>query len=163
MQPHIAPLTLFWKIVIALAAAAGAGTCVALGFLFAHFFIANPGTVAVLDRPATDQDAVGVTRTADGEANIENARFLANYDSTAFYVAPGLMKEDFCLVAKGSWEEDTYWELCGKMIDGRDQLIHVQNPDGKGVILAPDQLDHKKLEADGWVTLHDNLMIHPGE
>ena len=154
------PLTLFWKLIIALAAAVGVGTCVGLGFIYSHFFIVDFGTVRVLERPATERDMPAANRAADGEARIDSARFLATYESTTYYVAKGSTDSSFCILGKGSYSDD-YWELCRKMGDGRDPVVQVSGPDGRNVVLVPDQFNHRELEADGWVTIHDNVMIQP--
>lgn len=158
--PRPVPLSLFWRRIIVLSAFVGIGTCAALGFVYVHFFVVHFGTMAVLERPATERDVVGVNRMKDGEARLESARFLAAYESTDYYAAKGSSDEDFCLVGKALSTGD-YWEVCRKMSDGRDAVAYVMGPDGRHVALVPDQLDHAALEADGWVTIHDNLMIQP--
>ncbi len=157
------PLTLFWKLVIALAALVGTGTCVTLWALYDHFLAVHPGTVSVLERPAGDRDAVGLPRITPGEADIDQARFLATYEATTFYASPGTTSEDYCVVVKTTYDSRWYWESCGTMFDGRHQLATVSDAQGRYAILVPDQFDHKSWEAEGWVTVHPNLLIHPLE
>lgn len=154
------PLTLFWRLVIALSAVVGAGTCVALGLLYAHFFIAQVGTMTVLERPATERDVLEVGSVAGAEAEIASARFLAIYEYTDYYAAKSVSADDVRVVGQAITTGD-YWEFCEKLADGRDVAGYVAGPDGRNVALVPDQFDHGQLEPDGWVTLHHNLMIQP--
>lgn len=156
------PLTLFWKLIIALAATVGVCTCAVLGLLYLHFFVGTPGTVEVLERQLTKQDAIPALQDEEGDAEIRETRFLASYESISYYAAPGIMPGVACLVGKSPWDDDwSYWEACNGIRDGRDVLVDVQSPDGRDVIFVPDQFDHNPLERDGWVTLHRNLLILP--
>jgi hypothetical protein len=154
------PLTLFWRLVVALSAVVGIGTCVALGLLYAHFFIVQAGTMAVLERPATERDVLDINAVAGGEAEVASARFLAIYEYTDYYATQGASADDVCLVGQAITTGD-YWELCETMADSREVIGFVAGPDGRNVALVPDQFDHGQLEADGWVTLHQNLLVQP--
>ena len=156
------PLTLFWKLIITLAAMVGVGTCAVLGFIYVNFFAAVPGTVEVLERQLTKQDAVHAIQDDEGDAEIRESRFLASYDSTSYYAAPGMVPGVACLVVKSPWDDErSYWEMCNEVHDGRDILVGIQDPDSRDVLFVPDQFDHSPLERDGWVTLHRNLLILP--
>lgn len=160
-QPPVA-LTTFWKLMITFAAVAGAGTCLALGLLYVRFFLSIPGTVEVLERQLTKQDALPAIQDYDGEARIRDSRFLASYESVTYYAAPGLVPGVACLVGKYPWDDRfSYWEACNEVGDGRDILVNVADPDDRDVLFVPDQFDHAPLERDGWVTLHRNLLIQP--
>ncbi|MDQ0768063.1 hypothetical protein QF031_000812 [Pseudarthrobacter defluvii] len=160
-QQAAPPLTLFWKLVITLAAVVGMGTCAGLWALYDHFLAVHPGSVAVLQQPAAERDAVRLQRITPGEADIDKARFLATYDTTTFYATPGESPEDYCVVVKPTYDSRWYWESCGTMFDGRDQLAAATDQQGRYAILVPDQFDHKSWEAEGWVTVHPNLLIQP--
>lgn len=155
------PLTVFWKLIILLAAMVGAGACVGLGFLYAHFFIVQPGTLAVLEQPAGGRDTLSSPRDPGGEADTESARFLATYEDINYYVSPGGSTGEYCLLSTAPWDAETYWEACEELRDGRDHLVYVEDDDGRGALLVPDQFDHKPMEDDGWLTLHPNLLIQP--
>ena len=156
------PLTLFWKLVITLAAFVGVSTCAVLGFIYVHFFVGTPATVEVLERQLTEQDAVPAVQDDEGEAAIREGRYLASYESVSYYAAPGVVPGVACLVVKSPWDDETsYWEACNEVRDGRDILVGVQDPGSRDILFVPDQFDHRPLEQDGWVTLHRNLLIHP--
>lgn len=156
------PLTPFWRLMITFAAIAGVGTCAVLGLLYVRFVMGVPGTVHVLERQLTKQDAVPAIQDEAGEAKIRESRFLAAYESMNYYAAPGPLPEVVCLVAKYPYDDVyNYWEGCNSLGDGRDILLEVQDPDDRTVVFVPDQFDHLPLERDGWVTLHRNLLIQP--
>ncbi|ACL41357.1 hypothetical protein Achl_3400 [Pseudarthrobacter chlorophenolicus A6] len=147
---------------VALAVVAGVGTCAVLGLVYVRFFMAVPGTVEVLERQLTKQDAVPAGQDEGGDARIRDSRFLATYESMTYYAAPGLVPGVACLVGTYPWaDEFGYWEACNDIGDGRDVLVDVADPDDRGVLFVPDQFDHTPLERDGWVTLHRNLLIQP--
>ncbi|MFE8887888.1 hypothetical protein ACFYLX_18770 [Pseudarthrobacter enclensis] len=157
-----APLTVFWRLMITLAAVVGVGTCAVLGLLYMRFAMTVPGTVDVLERQLTGQDAVPAIQDEDGEARLGESRFLAAYESMSYYAAPGPLPGVVCLVGKYPYDDEyNYWEACNGLGDGRDILVEVPDPDNRTVILVPDQFDHGPLERDGWVTLHRNLLVHP--
>ncbi|SDT59887.1 hypothetical protein SAMN04489743_3842 [Pseudarthrobacter equi] len=156
------PLTPFWRLMITFAALAGLGTCAVLGLVYVRFVMGVPGTVHVLERQLTKQDAVPAIQDEAGEAKIRESRFLAAYESMNYYAAPGPLPEVVCLVAKYPYDDQyNYWEACNSLGDGRDILVEVQDPDDRTVVFVPDQFDHLPLERDGWVTLHRNLLIQP--
>ncbi|MDP9985315.1 hypothetical protein [Arthrobacter sp. FW306-07-I] len=162
VQRPAPPLTLFWKLTITLAAIVGTGTCVVLGFIYVHFFVGVPGTVEVLERQLTKQDAVHAIQDDEGDAEIRESRFLASYESTSYYAAPGIDPGVACLVVTSPWDDErSYWEMCHEVRDGRDVLVGIQDPDSRDVLFVPDQFDHAPLERDGWMTLHRNLLIRP--
>ncbi|WP_091723327.1 hypothetical protein [Pseudarthrobacter equi] len=147
---------------ITFAALAGLGTCAVLGLVYVRFVMGVPGTVHVLERQLTKQDAVPAIQDEAGEAKIRESRFLAAYESMNYYAAPGPLPEVVCLVAKYPYDDQyNYWEACNSLGDGRDILVEVQDPDDRTVVFVPDQFDHLPLERDGWVTLHRNLLIQP--
>lgn len=156
------PLTLFWKLVITLAAIVGVSTCAVLGLIYVHFFVGTPATVDVLERQLTKQDAIPAIQDEEGDAKIGEARFLASYEDISYYAAPGMISGVACLVGKSPWDDYwSYWEACSEIRDGRDVLVQVQDPDSRGIMFVPDQFDHSPLEREGWVTLHRNLLILP--
>jgi len=156
------PLTLFWKLIIALSAAVGVGTCAVLGFVYVQFFMPVPGTVDVLARQLTKQDAVLAIQDEEGEARIGESRFLASYESVTYYAAPGKTSGVACLVLKAAWDDRlSYGEACNAVGDGRDPLVDIPDVDGSDVLFVPDQFDHRRMEQEGWVTLHRNLLVHP--
>lgn len=155
------PLTLFWKLMVTLAAVLGVGTCAGLGLIYVHFFVGTPGTVEVLERQLTKSDAVPARQDEEGEAVIGESRLLASYESMTYYAAPGTTSGVVCLVGKYAWDEASYWEACDYLRDGRDPVAEVQDPDDRDILFVPDQFDHGPLERQGWVTLHRNLLIQP--
>ena len=161
VQKPAEPLTLFWKLIITLAAVVGVGTCAVLGFLYVKFFVPVPGTVEVLERQLTKLDAVHAIQDEDGDARIGESRLLAEYESMTYYAAPGMVPGVVCLVGKYPYDEHNYWEACNSIGDGRDILVEVPDPGNRTVVFVPDQFDHRELERDGWVTLHRNLLILP--
>jgi len=148
VQKPAEPLTLFWKLIITLAAVVGVGTCAVLGFLYVKFFVPVPGTVEVLEWQLTKQDAVHAIQDEDG-------------DAMTYYVVPGIVPGVVCLVGEYPYDEYNYWEACNSIGDGRDILVEVPDPGNRTVVFVPDQFDHSPLERDGWVTLHRNLLILP--
>ena len=156
------PLTPFWRLMITFAAITGLGTCAVLGLLYVRFVMGVPGTVHVLERQLTKQDAVPAIQDETGEAKIRESRFLATYESMTYYATPGLVPGVACLVGTYPWDDEFgYWEACNEIGDGRDILVDVADPDDRVVLFVPDQFDHAPLERDGWVTLHRNLLIQP--
>lgn len=157
----MAPLSGYWRGIIALAAMVGVAVCIGLGFLWATLFMTVPGSVSVLDRAATGQDTLADRHSTKGSARLDAARFLATYENTSYYAAPGAAgADDYCLIAEPA-PMDTYREACAKMVDGRDWLALLSDPDGRNVILVPDQFDAPAIEEEGWVALHRNLMVQP--
>ena len=156
-------LTRAWKLIIASAAVAGTGTCVALGFLWAAVFIPQPGTVHVLDRAPSDQDMpAGDYASLAGDVRLEDSRFLGSYNNSNYFVTPVADDEDaFCLLTEPVIG-DGLWEFaCNTMIDGRYVLTSISDMEGRWAVLVPDQFDHAGLEADGWVSVHQNLLVQP--
>ncbi|MEW9872721.1 hypothetical protein [Arthrobacter sp. HS15c] len=159
-QPY--RVTRTWQLIIAFAAAAGVGTCVALGFLWAAMFVAQPGSLEVLDRAATDQDMPVSDYASLEDARMEGARFLGTYSNSNYYAAPSTYdRNSFCLITE-SVADDGVWEAtCNRLIDGRDVVTSISDLEGRWVILVPDQFDHGELEAEGWVSVHQNLLVQP--
>ena len=132
------PLTLFWKLVITLAAVVGVSTCAVLGLIYVHFFVGTPATVDVLERQLTKQDAIPAIQDEEGDAKIGEARFLASYEDISYYAAPGMISGVACLVGKSPWDDYwSYWEACSEIRDGRDVLVQVQDPDSRGSCSFP--------------------------
>ncbi|WP_045731138.1 hypothetical protein [Pseudarthrobacter chlorophenolicus] len=147
---------------VVLAVVAGLGTCAVLGLAYTRFFMVVPGTVEVLERQLTKQDAVPAIQDDSGDARIRESKFLATYESMSYYAAPGFVPGVACLVGTYPWDDEFgYWEACTEIGDGRDFLVDVADPDDRAVLFVPDQFDHTPLERDGWVTLHRNLLIQP--
>jgi hypothetical protein len=152
-----------WKAVVALAAVVGLGTCVGLGFLWAALFIAQPATLAVLDRASSAQDVpAGDFTSLAGDVLTEGSRFLGTYHNSNYFAAPSAHDEtSVCIITEpvvglGEWEAN-----CGRLIDGRDVLTSVRDAEGRPAVLVADQFDHGKLEAEGWVSVHGNLLVQP--
>jgi hypothetical protein len=151
-----------WKLAIAFAAVVGVGTCVALGFLLAAMFIAQPGSLQVLDRPPSEQDMPGGDYVSMEDARMEGARFLGTYSDSSYFAAPSNYdRNSFCLIAEPVMDNDEWRATCNRMIDGRDVLTSISDPEGRWAVLVPDQFDHSQLEADGWVSVHQNLLVQP--
>lgn len=152
-----------WKFVVVLAAAVGVGTCVALGFLWTALFIAQPGTLYVLERASSERDMpAGDYATLADDARMEGVRFLGTYHNTNYFAAPSAYDEaSFCLIAEPVVEDGVWEAACDRLLDGRDVLASVAGPEGRLAVLVPDQFDHGTLEADGWVSVHQNLLVEP--
>ena len=155
-------VTATWKLVIAFAAVAGVGTCVALGFLWAAMFLAQPGSLEVLDRAPIDQDMPVSDYASLEDARMEGARFLGTYSNSNYYAAPSTYdRNSFCLITESVADDDVWEATCNRLIDGRDVVTSISDLEGRWVILVPDQFDHGELEAEGWVSVHQNLLVQP--
>jgi hypothetical protein len=155
-------LTGTWKLVIALAAVVGVGTWVALGFLWAAVFIAQPGSLQVLDQAPSDQDVPAGDYVTLEDVRMEGARFLGTYSNSTYYAAPSTYdRNSFCLITEPVMDNDSWEANCDRMIDGRDVLTSISDVEGRWAVLVPDQFDHAQLEAEGWVSLHQNLLVQP--
>jgi hypothetical protein len=150
-----------WKLIVALAAALGVGTCVALGFLAVALFVPQQGTLQVLDTAASERDVLtGDFGSMSSDVQMENARFLGMYENTKYFAAPSAYSEaSFCLIAVAVMEDGGWEAACGELIDGRDVLTYVWDADGREVVLVPDQFDKGMLEVEGWVSVHQNVMV----
>lgn len=159
--PGVAPLTRGWKLIIALAAAVGLGTWVGLAFLWSALFLAQPGTLDVLERAPTDQDVLaGDYSDLEREVWLEDVRYLGEYNNSNYFVAPDrLDSTGFCLITERVLADGGWNASCGQLIDGRDALTSLSDAEGRLVVLVPDQFDHRPLEADGWLTVHTNLLV----
>lgn len=153
-----------WKLAVALAVVVGLGTCVALGFLWMALFVPQPGTLQVLDRAASDSDVLaGDYASLTVDVQMENVRFLGTYHNSNYFVAPSVDGGEtrFCLITEPV-VEDGVWEVsCARLIDGRNVVVHVLDPEGRKAALVPDQFDNGMLEADGWIPVHKNLLVQP--
>jgi hypothetical protein len=151
-----------WKLAIAFAALVGVGTCVALGFLLAAMFMIQPGSLQVLDRAPSDQDMPASDYASLEDARMEGARFLGTYSNSNYYAAPSTYDESsFCLITEPVFEDGGWEATCNRLIDGRDVLTSISDLEGRWVILVPDQFDHGELEAEGWISVHQNLLVQP--
>jgi hypothetical protein len=75
-------------------------------------------------------------------------------------VAPDrLDSTGFCLITERVLADGGWNASCGQLIDGRDALTSLSDAEGRLIVLVPDQFDHRPLEADGWVTVHTNLLV----
>lgn len=159
--PGVTPLTRGWKLIIALAAAVGLGTWVGLAFLWSALFLAQPGTLDVLQRAPTEQDVLaGDYSDLEREVWLEDVRYLGEYNNSNYFVAPDrLDSTGFCLITERVLADGGWNASCGQLIDGRDALTSLSDAEGRLVVLVPDQFDHRPLEADGWVTVHTNLLV----
>jgi hypothetical protein len=136
---------------------------VALGFLWSALFIPQPGSLTVLDRVASHQDVmVGDYGPVARDMRTEDARFLGTYHNSDYFVAPGTYDETtICLITKSVVDDGVWAANCGFLIDGRDMLTNVSDAEGRMGVLVPDQFDHRTLEAEGWVSVHQNLLVQP--
>ena len=159
--PGVTPLTRGWKLIIALAAAVGLGTWVGLAFLWSALFLAQPGTLDVLEQAPTDQDVLaGDYSDLEQEVWLEDVRYLGEYNNSNYFVAPDrLDSTGFCLITERVLADGGWNASCGQLIDGRDALTSLSDAEGRLVVLVPDQFDHRPLEADGWLTVHTNLLV----
>ncbi|MDR7160138.1 hypothetical protein [Arthrobacter sp. BE255] len=155
-------LTATWKLIIASAAVFGVGTCVALGFLWAAMFVTQPGSLEVLDRAPVDQDMPVSDYASLEDARMEGARFLGTYGNSNYYAAPSTYdRNSFCLITEAVADDGVWEATCNRLIDGRDVVTSISDLEGRWVILVPDQFDHGELEAEGWVSVHQNLLVQP--
>jgi hypothetical protein len=152
-----------WKLAVAFAVLVGLGTWVGLGFLWMVLFVPQPGTLQVLDRAASDRDVLaGDYASLSVDLQMENVRFLGTYQNSNYFVAPSVDGDArFCLITEPV-VEDGVWEVsCARLIDGRDVVVQVSDPEGRRAVLVPDQFDNGMLEADGWIPVHKNLLVQP--
>lgn len=99
-----------WKLAIAFAAVVGVGTCVALGFLWAALFIAQPGSLQVLDRAPSDQDVPAGDYASLADARMEGARYLGTYSNSNYFSAPSTYdRNSFSLITEPV-ADDNVWE-----------------------------------------------------
>lgn len=151
-----------WKLAIAFAAVVGVGTWVALGFLLATLFIAQPGSLEVLDRAPSEQDVPAGDYATLEDARMEGARFLGTYSNTNYFAAPSTYdRNSFCLITESVMDYQEWEATCNRMVDGRDVLTSISDLEGRWAVLVPDQFDHGQLEAEGWVSVHQNLLVQP--
>ena len=151
-----------WKMAIAFAAIVGVGTCVALGFLLAAMFVVQPGSLQVLDRAPSDQDMPAGDYTSLSDARMEGARYLGTYSNSNYFAAPSTYdRNSFCLITEPVMDSDEWEATCNRMVDGRDVLTSISDLEGRWAVLVPDQFDHGELEAEGWVSVHQNLLVQP--
>lgn len=155
-------VTRTWKLIIAFATVVGIGTCVALGFLWAALFVVQPGSLQVLDTAPADQDVPAGDYASLTDARMEGARFLGTYSNSNYFAAPSTYDENsFCLITEPVADDGVWEATCNRLIDGRGVLTSISDTEGRWAILVPDQFDHGELEAEGWVSVHRNLLVQP--
>lgn len=156
-------VTRTWKLIIAFATVVGVGTCVALGFLWAALFVVQPGSLQVLDTAPADQDVpAGDYASLTTDARMEGARFLGTYSNSNYFAAPSTYDDNsFCLITEPVADDGVWEATCNRLIDGRGVLTSISDTEGRWAILVPDQFDHGELEAEGWVSVHRNLLVQP--
>lgn len=117
----------------------------------------NAAGIKALDRTATAEDALPDNFDA-GPAKPDSSRLLTTHDGVKYFVAQGNDAGTTCVAAIAQTASKGSVAGCGPFTSPTD-VVSVTSEDRSETKLVRDGFESKKLEAEGWTRIHDNLLV----
>lgn len=115
--------------------------------------------IQALDRPAASEDSLPSDIDLSDPINTESSRFLVTHERVRYYVATTNDSADGCIIAVPSETGPDWFAGCG-LLGAADVIVTASRNSGHtAATLVRDDADTRALEAEGWIRIHDNVLV----
>lgn len=115
--------------------------------------------IAALERPSTPDDALPAEVTLGDTIDRDSARLLTTHEQKRYFTATTPHSTDACIIVVPSDANSPWASACG-LLGATDIIVTASiTPGNTAASLVRDDADTRAQESEGWIRIHDNILI----
>jgi hypothetical protein len=121
----------------------------------------GPAGLDALRRDATPNDKPPAGVTLGSDISLDSVRLLVSRNGFKYFAAENSDGTRACVLVVSSDSTPDWIAGCGN-VGSPQQIVGVSGFGGTlNVVLVANDVDARKLEADGWTKIHENILVGP--
>lgn len=115
--------------------------------------------IQALERQASPADVLPEAIELADPINRESSRLVTTHEQVQYFVATANDSADGCIIVVPQGADPEWFAGCG-LLGANDMIVTASmTPGSKVVTLVRDDADTRALESEGWMRIHDNILI----